>query len=246
MPGDRSKRALSRVWYVNSCGVCPAEKNIQADDPFRESTSWNKTCIQRRDRASYESPFVSSPASLVSFSRPLRPRFFRPASLPFAPYTDALLSLSLSLFSPYSYLIPVRSPPPLPDSPRRRPRELARLCANSTSTRCPLFPTVILFYENRRLLGRTEATTSLKVVAIDPPPFAIPSPLSVRFTLLPALCLRPSRVPRGFLLLPLRFCSSRLPFTSPSLRTSDVIGIDATEHRETGRNWFRCRRHSRG
>lgn len=69
---------------------------------------------------------------------------------------DSSFSLSLSPLSPCSYLILVRFSPPSNCSENLR--------VVYTSTRCPLFPTVILFYENRRLLGRIEATTSLKVV----------------------------------------------------------------------------------
>lgn len=78
------------------------------------------------------------------------------ARLSLHPVRQFFLSFSLSPLSPCSYLILVRFSPPSNCSENLR--------VVYTSTRCPLFPTVILFYENRRLLGRIEATTSLKVV----------------------------------------------------------------------------------
>lgn len=146
MPTIASKRALSRAWYVNSYGFC-REKSTQRD-PFRKSTSWNKTRIHDVVR-SFEPSFVSSfpPVS-----------FFRLTSLFLSSLTPCTMILSL-------YLFPVSSPHSRSFLSLSKPLSTQRTCAFVyTSTRCPLFPTVIRFYENRRLLGRTEATTSLKVV----------------------------------------------------------------------------------
>ena len=157
-------------------------------------------------------------------------RIVRSLFVSFFPRFSLLLHRSLfTLFTPCAILLSLFLPLPLLPFPLRALlphsrsflslfklfRELAR-CVHVHAL-CPLFPTVILFYENRRLLGRTEATTSLKVVLSirHPSRFSLSISLSlslfpflVRFTLSLSFS---QKVPRFFSLFP-------RPFLDPFLQ----------------------------
>lgn len=172
MPTIASKRALSRAWYVNSYGFY-REKSTQRD-PFRKSTSWNKTRIHDVVR-SFEPSFVSSFPPVP---------FFHLTSLFLSSLTPCTMVLSLYLFA-------VSSPHSRSFLSLSKPLSTQRTCAFVyTSTRCPLPNGNSLLWEPevaRAYRGDDESQGR----AIDPPPFAVPLPLSVRFTLLQlSICSR--------------------------------------------------------